>query len=328
MKRFGSTSLTLAFAAAAVVLNGCGGHWPQAQSLPAGGDVAAHRLSWMAPAATSKNLLYVSEHENVLVYDYGTDNQVGELDYFTSAAGTCTDAEGDVFVTNYSAADVLAFAHGKSAPIKTLIDPSPYPTDCAVDPSTGNLAVVNQYGESEYTPGNVAIYSGAKGKPKTYKMAGFSMYLSGAYDARGDLLVSDVESSGVKFAMLPHGGSKFEAITLPHSGQWTGPGFVRWDGTYFDVEFTIGETSIFVWYTIKGSKGTQEGYTSTEESGEVGGPFWLGRIGGPKSVKRANQLVVGTYDGVTGWDYPRGGDYIFQLYDDQRAGGVSASLVR
>jgi hypothetical protein len=327
MRRLDSTLLTLAFAAA-VLLNGCGGRGPQAQALPAGGDGAARLPSSMSPAAAGKNLLYVSEDEDVHVYDYATDKQVAELDYFTHAAGSCTDAKGDVFVTNDGAADVLEFAHGKSAPIKTLIDPSPYPTDCAVDPSTGNLAVVNQYGESEYTPGNVAIYSGAKGKPKTYKMAGFSMYLSGAYDARGDLLVSDVESSGVKFAMLPHGGSKFEAITLPHSGQWTGPGFVRWDGTYFDVEFTIGETSIFVWYTIKGSKGTQEGYTSTEESGEVGGPFWLGRIGGPKSVKRANQLVVGTYDGVTGWDYPRGGDYIFQLYDDQRAGGVSASLVR
>jgi hypothetical protein len=327
MRRLDSTLLTLAFAAA-VLLNGCGGRGPQAQALPAGGDGAARLPSSMSPAAAGKNLLYVSEDEDVHVYDYATDKQVAELDYFTHAAGSCTDAKGDVFVTNDGAADVLEFAHGKSAPIKTLIDPSPYAIDCAVDPSTGNLAVVNQYGEIEYAPGDVAIYSGARGNPKTYKVTGFSTYVSCTYDAKGDLLVSDVESSGVKFAMLSHGSSKFEAITLPHSGQWAGPGFVRWDGAYFDVEFAVGETSIFVWYTIKGSSGTQEGYTSTEESGEVGGPFWLGRIGGPKSVKRANQLVVAVYDGVTGWDYPRGGDYIFQLYGDQRAGGVTASVAR
>ena len=323
MKRLSFAALALAFAAT-IVLNGCGGHGFQAQPLPAGADGATHRRWWMSPAA-GKNLLYVSEYQEVHVYAYGTDNQVGELDNFTHAAGSCTNTKGDVFVANNGAADVLEYAHGKSTPIQTLIDPSPYPADCAVDPSTGNLAVVNQYGASEYSPGNVAIYSGAKGKPKTYKVNGFSTYVSGTYDAQGDLLVSDVESSGIKFAMLPHGGSKFEAITLPHSGQWAGPGFVRWDGAYFDVEFAIGETSIFVWYTIKGSKGTQEGYTSTEESGEVGGPYWLGRIGGPKSVKRANQLVVCLYDGVTGWEYPRGGDYIFQLYDDQRAAGVTVS---
>jgi hypothetical protein len=327
MKLLGFTSFALAFAAS-VVLNGCASNGPPAQPLPAGLDGAAHRLSRMSPTAAGKNLLYVSEYADVGVYDYGTDDQVGELDDFTHAAGSCTDANGDVFVTNYGAADVLEFAHGKSTPVKTLIDPSPYPIDCAIDPSTGNLAVVNQYGKSEYTLGNVAIYSDAKGAPKTYKVTGFSTYVSGTFDARGDLLVSDVESSGVKFAMLPHGSSKFEAIALSHSGQWTGPGFVRWDGTYFDVEFSVGETSIFVWYTIKGSSGTQEGFTTTEESGISGGPFWLGRIGGPKSVKRANQLVVAIYDGVTGWDYPRGGDYIFQMYDDQRAGGVTASLAR
>jgi hypothetical protein len=324
MKRVRYASLTLAFAAT-IVLNGCGGRGFEAQSLPAGATGAAQRLSWMSPAA-GNNLLYVSDYQDVLVYDYGTDKQVGKLDYFTHAAGSCTDAKGDVFVTNDGAADVLEFAHGKSSPIQTLIDPTPYPSDCAVDPSTGNLAVVNQYGASEYSPGNVAIYSGAKGKPKTYKVSGFSTYVSGTYDAQGDLVVSDLESSGIKFAMLPHGSSKFEAITLPHGGDWAGPGFVRWDGVYFDVEFAIGETSLFVWYTIKGSRGTQEGYTSTEESGEVGGPYWLGRIGGAKSVKRANQLVVCLYDGVSGWEYPRGGDYIFQLYDDQRAGGVTVSL--
>jgi hypothetical protein len=325
MKRLAYRPLALGGIAAATVLSGCAGAPSPLQTLPASG-VAAHRVTTLPPDAGGKNLLYVSEYESVLVYDYGTDKQVETLDYFTQAAGSCSDAKGDVFVTNFGAADIVEFAHGKTKPIKTFIDPSPYPTDCSVDPSSGDLAVVNQYGQYEYSPGDVAIYSGGKAKPKVYKVKGFSTYISGTYDARGDLLVSDQESSALEFAMLAHGGSNFEAITLPHSGQWTRPGFVRWDGAYFDVEFAVGETSLFVWYTIKGSKGTQEGYTQTEESGEVGGPFWLGRIGGPKSVKRANQLVAAIQNyGVMGWDYPRGGDYIFQLYEDQRAGGVTVS---
>ncbi len=138
----------------------------------------------------------------------------------------------------------------------------------------------------------MAIYRGANGNPKTYKVSGFSMYLSGTYDAKGDLLVSDITSSAAAFAIFPHGSTKFEAVTLPHSAQWALPGFVRWDGAYFDVEFWVNGLSVLVWYTIKGSKGTQQGFTSTEESGEVGGPFWLGRIGARKSIKRANQLLL------------------------------------
>ena len=102
---------------------------------------------------------------------------------------------------------------------------------------------------------------------------------------------------------------------------------MRWDGEYFDVEWEYFGVSLFEWYTIKNYKGTYEGYMLTEESGEGGGPFWLGRVGGPKSVTRANQLVA-AMSSVMGWNYPRGGSYIFQIYDDYQAGGVSASVVR
>lgn len=327
MKRFAFAWLLPALASA-VTLNGCGDRVTQASVFPAG--ATSRPMSWMSPDAGAKNLLYVSSYQQVLVYDYGTNNEVGKLDYFTDAAGSCTDAKGDVFVTNYGAADILEFAHGKSSPIRTLIDPSPYAYDCAVDPSTGNLAVVNEYGQSQYSPGNVALYTDAKGNPKTYKINGFSTYASCTYDSEGDLLVGDIESSDVgKFAMLPHGSSKFAAVSLPADQNWISYGFTRWDGAYFDVEYRSAVApSFFVWYTIKGSKGTQEGYTTMEESGDIGGPFWLGRIAKNRSVKRANQLVVAIYNfGITGWDYPRGGDYIFLLYG-VRGDGVTVSLAR
>jgi hypothetical protein len=317
-----------------LVLAGCAGSAVQPQPLAPQSRTATYGASWMSPDAGGKNLLYVSDYSSVLVYEYGTSSQVGQLSYFSYAAGSCTDPSGDIYVANYGAADVVEFAHGGSKPVKTLIDPSPYATDCAFDPSTGDLAVINKYGQSEYSPGNVAIYAGAKGTPKTYKIKGFVTYVSGAYDPGGNLLVSDDETSGLKFAMLPHGSKSFEAVTLPHGSQMTRPGYVRWDGEYFDVEYSVSydqNPSMFVWYTIKGTKGTQEGYMITEESGENCGPFWLGRVGGPKSVKRANQLVASAssgYGGVFGWEYPQGGAYVFDIYNDQDAGGITASIVR
>lgn len=286
--------------------------------------------SWMSPEAGSKSLLYVSASSSVLVYNYGTTNQVGTLSYFSHAAGECTDATGNVYVTNWGAADVLEFAHGGSKPIKTLIDPDPYPFDCAIDPSTGNLAVINEYGRSEYSPGNVAIYAGAKGKPKTYKINGFVTYTSGSYDSSGNLLVSafPTASGEALFAMLEKGGKAFQATSLERSGNFKSPGYVRWDGEYFVVEWNYFGISLFEWYTIANYQGTYQGYMLTEESSEGSGPYWLGRIGGPKSVPRANQLVAAEYwDGVLGWNYPRGGSYIFTI-GNSHPGGVTASSAR
>ena len=324
-------SIAPAAVAAAVMLVGCAGSLVQTQPPAAQSRAATHAVSWMAPDAGGKNLLYVSYGNSVLVYEYGTSTQVGQLSYFSDAAGSCTDPSGDVYVTNYGAADVIEFAHGGGKPIQTLIDPSPYATDCAFDAGTGNLAVINRYGQSEYSPGNVAIYTKAKGNPKTYKIKGLITYVSGGYDANGNLLVSGVpaSSNAVQFGMLEQGSSAFKAVALQRSSNFQYPGYIRWDGTYFDVEFEYFGVSLFEWYTIEDYKGAQEGYMLTEESGEGSGPFWLGRVGGSKSATRANQLVAAmTIYGVMGWNYPRGGSYIFQLYDDSRSGGVSASTVR
>ncbi len=321
-------SFTFAALAVAVMLTGCaGGSPPSVRSVPA---VATQgRSSWISPAAAGKNLLYVSNYSSVLVFVYGTSTQVGSLNYFTKASGSCTDSFGDVFVANYNAADVLEFAHAKTAPINTFIDPSPYPIDCTVDPSTGNLAVVNQYGQAQYSPGDVAVYTSPKAKPKVYKVKGISDLLSGSYDAAGNLLAGGYESSQLKFAILQRGSSAFKAVTLPHSAQWKYPGYIRWDGQYFVVEFGVPYyqyPSVFMWYTVRGTKATQQGYTLTLGTGETGAPFWLGRIGGPKSVTRANQLVAATTQyGVLGWNYPIGGAYIFAVYPSDETGGVSAS---
>ncbi len=284
---------------------------------------ATGRGSWMTPATSSKNLLYLSAYDAVDVYDYATSTEVGSLTGFDHASGSCTDAKGDVFITNTGDADVLEFAHGGTKPTY-VIDPYPYPVDCSIDPSTGNLAVVNEYGASEYSPGNIAVYAQAKGTPKVYKSS--TQLLSATYDAKGDLLVSGSESNNVNYAVLVAGGSKLQTVSLQQfSGTYAS--WVRWDGEYFVVEVEGQDfTPLFVMFTLKGTSATEEGFMAVNKTAEGEGPFWLGRINAPKGRRRANQLVASPDDsGVMFWDYPEGGLYVFRFGSEDQYGGVTVS---
>jgi hypothetical protein len=78
--------------------------------------------------------------------------------------GACADANGDVFIVE--SLSINEYAHGGTQPIATLSDPSGYGFGCAVDPTTGNLAVVND--GSRYISTDVLIYHNASGEPVGY----------------------------------------------------------------------------------------------------------------------------------------------------------------
>lgn len=289
-------------------------------------NLSARSRTWMSPDASGKSLLYVSYYSAVQVYDYETDTQVGNLSYFAHAGGSCTDAHGNVYIANYGDADVLEFSHGGTKP-RYIVDPSADPVDCSIDPTTGNLAVIN----GNASPGNVAIYAGGKGKPKVYKSPFSTSLVSGAYDPSGNLLVSAYQNNTIDFAMLPAGKTKMESVTLPYQQDWYGPAYVRWDGEYFVVDFQTSYTrspAVLIMYTLKGTTGEREGYSIAQDS-DGSGPFWLGKIGGPKNAHRANQLVFcsrGGYGGVLFYDYPQGGEFVFDLDQLDEAGGATVSL--
>ncbi|HEY6484793.1 MAG TPA: hypothetical protein VIX83_00220 [Candidatus Cybelea sp.] len=320
--------MRICFAVFGVALAACSGAQPIGYA-PAPVVPAVHGRSWIAPDLTGKTLLYVSDEDTVDVYDYGTNTKVGSLADFSHAAGSCTDGAGNVYVTNTGSADVLKFSHGGTKPTY-IIDPSPYPVDCAIDTASGNLAVINEYGASEYSKGDVAIYAGGKGKPKIYKSS-FSVPLtSGAYDAHGNLLVSAFANTTFDFGYLPAGQQKFESVNLRYSSNWYGPPYVRWDGEYFVAGFRAGyvdEPDIFAMYTIKGTNVIREGYSLAERVGQSSS-FWLGKVGGPKSLHRANRLLLnGSYDygGILFYYYPEGGAAVFAMQDELESSGVTVS---
>ena len=62
---------------------------------------------------------------------------------FNDASGACSDANGNVWITNafqdsYAGGTLVEYAHGGTAPIATLEDQGYFvPVACSVDPRTG-----------------------------------------------------------------------------------------------------------------------------------------------------------------------------------------------
>ncbi len=142
--------------------------------------------------------------------------------------GVCSDSSGNVFVTAYHTEDVLEFAHGGTTPIAKLGDYGYYPNGCAVDPTTGNLAVANQRA-MDNSGGNIAIYAHAQGKPTDYTtQSGGDGFTWCAYDNQGNLL-ADMDG-GNGYAEMPAGSQTLNGFTMNVSGQG-----IQWDGSYFAI---------------------------------------------------------------------------------------------
>ena len=68
-------------------------------------------------------------------------NSRGSSAEFPSPWGLCADNGGHVFVPDGPGAKIREYEHGGSSPIAILKTPNESPWFCAVDPTTGNLAV-------------------------------------------------------------------------------------------------------------------------------------------------------------------------------------------
>jgi hypothetical protein len=134
----------------------------------------------------------------------------------------CADDVGNVFIPNDD--KVLKYAHGDTAPNAALSLPGSHALACAVDPATGNLAVIFSGSGTD-----VAVFPDASGSPTLYNAHNLPAYCG--YDGSGDLFVDGIEGTGhYALAVLPSGASDFSKLSLPQSaGQ---PGQVQWDSTY------------------------------------------------------------------------------------------------
>jgi hypothetical protein len=223
------TIASLAIAARAACSSG-------SSSLPA--MDATQRMTAQAEAVS--DLLYVSSQvtNEVYVYSYPQEKLVGTLTGFTRVYGLCSDSKGDVYVADAGSSQIFEYAHGGTKPIAALSDPSQFPTSCAVDPKTGNLAVTNYQSlnaSGQGQIGDVAVYAHAQGTPSLYLDSRIQDPLFCGYDDKDDLFVDGLSSAITpsggtievsRFGELPKGSTKFTDIKLTQGAN----GGIQWDG--------------------------------------------------------------------------------------------------
>ncbi|MGB8907337.1 MAG: hypothetical protein WCC84_01175 [Candidatus Cybelea sp.] len=257
---------------------------------------AARGHSWMLPEAKNETLLYVSNVYTITVYSFPKGKLVGTLSDFEKPYGECVDTKGNVYITDSSFGKIYEYAHGGTKPIKTLKDPEYVPYGCAVDPTTGNLAVAN-YSDASAREGDLAIYSKAKGYPKSYIGYDFYYYYYCGYDPKGNLYINGLNDYGenLEFGELAKGGTEIKDILLPNTVHFVGG--VEWDGQYV----AVGDGGVNIYqYTFNNDKATLEGTTSLTGAGNVG-QFGIA----DSMVVTPNQFFSSS--GVLLYPYPSGG---------------------
>ncbi|MBV8066675.1 MAG: hypothetical protein JO113_01775 [Candidatus Eremiobacteraeota bacterium] len=226
--RLTRTACAASIAIGFTALAGCGGS-------PAGNPV-------VAPAAALKaaggELLYAASLSTIFIFAYPRKKYLEEITLPQSGGGQlCSDSTGDVFApVGNSPPEIVEYAHGGSSPIAVLKSParsSPYA--CAVDPTTGNLAVTNDNPTGKIA--SVEIYQNASGTPTRYRDRGFRWFLFCAYDDHGNLFATGFPnlSHAYDLAMLPSGGSEFRNITLNNRAGSPGSFGLQWDGSYITL---------------------------------------------------------------------------------------------
>jgi hypothetical protein len=253
------------------------------------------------PRAANDALLYVVDNgANTVSYlSYPKGKTLGTLTGFGSVNGSCVDAKGDVFITDSHNSELDEFAHGGNTILKQLADTQDYILGCAVDPVTGNLAVATQPRKS--SPGGVAIFTHAKGKPKRFDGSSVVLPSRCTYDDEGNLFV-DGSDGHAQFALaeLPRKSKSFVPISLDES--IVAAGGLHWDGTYLAVDDQGAgyQGSTVYRFAISGSSGTTVSKVALRGSRDVD-DFWIDGnklIGPDQGVSSAVVRV---------WKYPSGG---------------------
>lgn len=316
MKSSGFGGRALFTGLALALLAGCGSlaSGPMPTGSVAMSHAKAHKMS-----GSSGDLLYVSDLDYISVFTYPQGSLVGTItNEGVTPAGLCSDAGGDVFVTNYRGSDILEYPHGGTEQIQALKDGNYHPNGCAVDPLTGNLAVANQENEI-YHPGSIAIYSNAQGNPTFYTSSSMPSFDFCTYDDNGNLFFT-----GSGLGELAAGCDSLNAVTL-NKPLWR-PASIQWDGKHLAVTVPHKAHGPLPVYRLKvvGSTASVLGETrlvsqNGHHNSEFSIQYWV-----------ENNLIMGQNGrrggGLGFWLYPAGGKPTFVTKSVYGPYGVTVSV--
>lgn len=256
---------------------------------------------------SKEDLIYVSSPDyyppsstsSIYVYAYPSGTLVGALTGFEYVGGICSDADGNVWVTDAVSYDtggyVYEYAHGATSPKNTLTDQGE-PLDCSVESSTGDLAVSNY--------ASIAIYPNASGSPTYYTTRPFladNYFIS--YDGSGNLYFAPYKR---KPAWLPNGGSVGYFHIHPKSPH----GGLGWDGKYFTVLMD----------------GIKQYNPSGNHTGKAVGTVPISADGPYYSIQGSLVAVTSQSSQVQVYNYPEGGSPNLTISGVPHAFGVAISV--
>jgi len=312
--------LNLTLSTALAILAGCGGSQPPI-SAP-GALPQRHAIAEKAEPgnrSTSGALLYVISYGySVTMLSYPGLVNNGSFSPEGLATNVCSDQTGNVYVTTGNGV-IYEYAHGGTAPIKTLIDPNYSPIHgCSVDPATGNLAVAND-GPSG---GNVAVYAGGQGQPTYYNHSSVTTYAGCAYDGVGNLFVAGFDhrnkSAGGRLFELRHGSSELAEIALDQQIPVPDINSIEWNNRYLAYGGTEqGQRNIYR-IRVSKAKGTLSGNTIAKGLH----PGWW--IAGKTLISPFGRQKT---EALGFWTYPKGGGIIKKADPFEKNSWITAVTV-
>ena len=278
----------------------------------------------MVPGAKSQDLLYVSNSDGaVYVYSYPEGKKVGRLSG-VGAFALCSDGQGNVWMGEGH--KLVEYEHGGTTPIKTLSDPyqgAGYKiTSCAVDPVSGNLAIVNFGDFGTSSPGNVAIFKNASGSPLLYCCQLYP--IAGSYDDDGDYFVWGRRcwcTHKVVIGELAPKAAKFRLLQFHQHVDIASPGGLQWDGKHVVLGSNSGSSGPSTLYRFSIRKGLADRVGAIRLEGSFGvGEFWIhgARVSGANWGSTTAMI----------WRYPHSGSPVVTLRRLSNPYGVAVSVAR
>jgi hypothetical protein len=180
-------------------------------------------------------LMYVSDPatNTVSMYSYPGLKLRGKILGLKGPAGLCVDASTDnvwvVWGTNVD--KVSEFPHGGTTRIRTLkIYGAPSVDACAVDPTSGNLAVVQSTDFDD--SGSILVFKNGEGKAKGYYGPMFDLGFIG-YDNAGNAFVDGSYQRTSLEELAPN--AKRAADVTPKGMRLHSAGGVQYDGSHVAV---------------------------------------------------------------------------------------------
>jgi hypothetical protein len=184
--------------------------------------------SWFSKASKgTTGTLWATDLEygtvDMIAYPSGT--LTGQVAGFSYPYGDCSDKNGNVYVADFSAADLKEI--NSSGSVINSWSTSGYPFGCSVS-THGDIAV------TDFNPGGVVVFPGGGPSGISYPAPG-PLWPAG-YDPHGNLFAVCADSSPCtppRLAELPAGGSSWTLLNFNGTLQF--PGAVQNTGRYLGI---------------------------------------------------------------------------------------------